>query len=82
MYRHHCSGSATQAGNTSPTSELKSALTPTTSHLEGVGTYACAATSLIHCTPPPFNDPIVHWTSDVVKPFLKIRLQQANIQQS
>lgn len=53
---------------------------PTTSHLEGVENYwaACAATTFIHYTPPPFIAHIVHRISCAVKLFLKIRLQQAH----
>jgi hypothetical protein len=58
-----------------PTSELEPALTPVTSHLEGVGNdlAACAAITLVHCTPPPFIAFIVPCNLETVKLFLKIR---------
>jgi hypothetical protein len=58
----------------------EAALPPATSHLEGVGNHyaACAATTFVHYTPPPFVALIVHCISDAVKPFLKIHLKQVS----
>ena len=54
-------------------------LAPVTSHLEGVGNYhaACAATTLVHYTPPPFVAIIIPCICPVVKPLMKIRLDSA-----
>ena len=51
-------------------------LAPVTSHLEGVGNYhaACAATTLVHYTPPPFVAIIIPCICPVVKLLMKIRL--------
>ena len=54
-------------------------LAPVTSHLEGVGNYhaACAATTLVHYTPPPFVAIIIPCICPVVKLLMKIRLDSA-----
>ena len=51
-------------------------LAPVTSHLEGVGNYhaACAATTLVHYTPPPFIAIIIPCICPIVKLLMKIRL--------
>ncbi len=52
-------------------------LTPIPSLLEGVRSYyaTCAASTLVHYTPPPFDECIVHCFLVLVKSLLKICLE-------
>ena len=54
---------------------ISNRLTPVTSHLEGVGNYlaACAAFTLVHCTPPPFIGIILPCIYPSVKLLMNIR---------